>query len=784
MVPHKRTVLSIALLSLFLLSSVAPSFLIAPTAASPSSPASLAASPLSQLEASWAAPDGNQFNQNFNPQKQINSSNVQNLGLNWIFPLPTHPTALISVGGGLGVDTAPLIINGTVYFVTQFDQVFALNAANGNVLWTDVLPITPNSTAGRGIGAVGLHHHDGSAQFTTKWTAPGQSVAVPTFWIAATDWKVYAINALNGKYLLNFSIFDGVQTVQGTHTGAQYGGGVGAANLLVDQNRGLVISSAVSPASPNTGRCFYRGWDVTVSPPKMIWETYCTPPQPSSNISVDPNWDIKQVNSMKGAEIFYPGPQYHNGGAIPGTSVVDLKKLSADQLNATLYDDWGYVNQTPACKAATGGLSSGSTAAGWGAPWLLGVGPTAGWAFVNTNNPDPYNSPCVPGPELWSASVLALNETNGNWIWGFQTSSHDVWDLDCSWWQGLGNETVSGVNTQVLWKLCKDGYMYELNAQTGSLIWAYTPPIASIPRCPKYCDLLNPLNRTQMTEPYFAPDRTGAGVGTAMYPGLVVGESESSFSPTLNYIFFADEVVPSLAYYVPPNATNYKTNSGMANFAPNGGNYVASNPASNATISAVDASTGQLVWSYFVPVEGYRGGLTNSGNVVYATLSSGDLLMINAQTGKLIRDYYIGGPLNVLTSVGATANGDMELIFPITAGIVTWGTGIPGDVVALKLQSAVGGGSTITATSTTTAISTSTTTVGAGQTATTTVTVGGGGGQTVTTTVNAGGASTTITATGGGGIDPTTFYGVAVVAVIFVIATGFLAMRGRSKAGP
>jgi len=76
----------------------------------------------------------------------------------------------------------------------------------------------------------------------------------------------------------------------------------------------------------------------------------------------------------------------------------------------------------------------------------------------------------------------------------------------------------------------------------------------------------------------------------------------------------------------------------------------------------VNAATGQMVWSHFIPTQGYRGGVTTSGNIVFVTLSSGDLLMLNAQTGAVIRDYYIGGPLNVLTSVGATASGTMELI--------------------------------------------------------------------------------------------------------------------------
>src|ERR1700737_127742 len=137
---------AIAFSFLFLFSSLGMSVLISPASAA-SNPVAVA-TPLFALDANWASPAGNTFNQTFNPQNQINSSNGQYLGLSWLFPLPTHPTALLNVGGGLGVDSAPLIIHGTIYFVTQANQVFALNAANGNVLWTTVLPVLPNSTVG------------------------------------------------------------------------------------------------------------------------------------------------------------------------------------------------------------------------------------------------------------------------------------------------------------------------------------------------------------------------------------------------------------------------------------------------------------------------------------------------------------------------------------------------------------------------------------------------------------------------------------------------------------
>jgi len=181
------------------------------------------------------------------------------------------------------------------------------------------------------------------------------------------------------------------------------------------------------------------------------------------------------------------------------------------------------------------------------------------------------------------------------------------------------------------------------------------------------------------------------------------------------------------------------------------------------------------------------------------TLSSGDLLMLNAQTGALVRDYYVGAPMDVLPSIGASASGTVTILQNVgTCGggaVLTCPGTVPGDVIALTLQNVPtgsGGVTTTTATATTTAISTttvaggtttitaggttSTVTVGAGQTATVTV-----GGSTVTMT----GAGTTATVTASGtssGVSSTTLYGVAAVAVIFIIATGYLAMRGRKPA--
>jgi outer membrane protein assembly factor BamB len=744
------TIRAIAISFVFMFSAVGASVLINPVGASPnslapaSSPAPVAsASVLTAAEANWEGADA-QFNYNYNPQTVINSSDAHYVGINWLFPFPGHPAPLLTVSLGQG-SIAPMIINGTLYVLAQDDQVFALNAANGDVLWTTVLPITANSTFGHDVGKVDLHiHGDFEAYTTTLFNN------TPTFWASGADQKIYALNALTGAYELNFTDFAGTNTIPGNNPNAIESSSAG---LLVDQKDGIVITSIESGSSAATGRCFFRGWNVLVSPPKLAWTAFCTPPQPGGNLTVDPDWDISQVSNMSSAEIFYPGPAYDGGGNIPGTAVVNLKTLSPEVLNSTLYNDWGYVDQSSACSAADAGGSTGATSAGWGGPWVLGTGPTAGLAFLPTNNPDPYNSACKPGPGLWADSILALNVTTGQWVWGFQESAHDMWDYDCSWWQSLGNETVNGVSTQVLWKTCKGGYLFEINALTGALIWAWTPPASIQPRC-DYCYLENPLNSTEMQLAFPNPSLKP----TIMYPYTFAFEGEDAYNPVTNYIYIVADNNPRLVYYVAMNSSNYASNPGSAAYGPTGG--PTEGTWDNCTVVAVDAATGQLAWSYQIPIQGYRGAITTSGNIVFATLSSGDLLMLNAQNGSEIRDMYIGGPLNVGVQVGATINGTVELFVPITIGEEDWAGAetVPGGIVALALQnyppigtSGVSPPSTSVTTTTVTSTATSVTTA-AGSVSTTTVTS--------TSTSDA-------------------LYGVAAVAVIFIVVSGYLAMRGR-----
>jgi hypothetical protein len=785
---------AIALSLLFIVSGIGASVLINPAAATPNTAAPSAAAPvaaqpaLTQAEANWEFPNGNAFNQDYNPQNQINSSNVQYLGLGWIYPLPSVPTSLSSLGPGLSSVTAGmavLIANGTAFMITDFDEAIAFNVANGDVLWTALSPLAVNQTAGEATGPVPLHDHDGNEWFSTATF--GSGVSGPTLWYQGENNRVYAINALNGKYELNFSDFTGLNMVAGNNPQSIYNG-IGASNIVINQQLGILVSGHDAETDADNGRGFFAGWNLNTNPVTMKWITYDVPPQPGSPTApLNPYFDQQLIANMTGAETFYPGengstngyttPTEVAGGVLMNVNndiVVNWKSLSATQLNATLYNDWGQSDQTSQCLAIDGGGSTGSTGSAWGGAWVVGSGQTAGMVILGTNNKDPYVGPCTPGPDLWSASTFGINMTTGRIVWAFQANAHDLWDYDCSWYQALGNVTISGVNTEVIIKTCKNGYMYELNAVTGNLIWAWSPPSGGditpgAARCP-VCYMWNPLNATQMhfdwpedmiscAPTYTTACLTGSGPPFYSWPSAIAGfESEQAFDPATGQIYATSHLLPAYIGYLGLNASTYFTSPGM-NFGqacPNCGTI-----ANNATTWDINAATGQIVWHYPTSsYEGYRGQTDVSGNVVYTMQLSGDIIMIDATTGQLLRDYYIGAPLDVSVTIGAAANGQEYILFPVggcgLAAVSTCPGSSPGDIVALTLTSVPPSSSVSTTTVTTTSISTAAVSVS------------------TTTAVS----TTTVTSSS----NNTALYGVAVVAVIFIIVSGYLAMRGRKPA--
>jgi len=663
--------------------------------------------------ADWAGPNGNfPFNMNFNPQSTITSDNAKSLQVKWIWPVPLGPNTYNSGSpfgyNGQGVIVTPLIVKGLVYFVTNYHQVFALDARSGKTIWTKILPVLKfngniNPFWGPFANVTGHYH----AIWHTD-TVRGQ----PLVWLVANNYTIFAFNALTGDTNLAFKMFDLKGSVPGNF--GQYG--TITPQIVIDEQKGILVAGVAVSEAANAGRGFFLAYDITQTPPRQLWRTFIIPPQDGS----DPSWSIKSVQNMTYASIF------------DGTGAVDLKALSPTQLHDVLYADWGNFG-------FNGTHSFAGAATGWGGSWALD--PHSHIAYVATAQTSPdTNASARPGPNLWANSVLALDVTSGQMIWAFKAVAHDLWDYDCSWNVILANATISGQQRQVVFKACKSGYVFALDAKTGKLLWNFLPPSLAVNQ---YSKMLNPLSKQDMTKPWFNYPSTKQAL---MAPGPVGGiESDIAYDPTLNTVFcgpYNYNFMTTIGPIKGPGVSYIST--GSSNAFPSG-------PV-NATVWAVDANTGKSLWSYYVPAVGFRGGITVSGGVVYVPLVDGTLRMLDAKTGKAIDNRLIGGPMAIQPSIGADADGNFVIIEPastaggaLVAGAAAAGAGSPGYIFALGLPA---GQEQQTQTVVNTLVSTSVQTVA--------------------------GPST--------GISPEAFYGAVGVAVIFVVATSALAVRLRKPA--
>ena len=67
-------------------------------------------------------------NWDYSSQTQFSASNIANLQLSWVFPIPSAPSTLAGAFGAQGEVLTPLVVNGIVYTITNFHLLIAQSA--------------------------------------------------------------------------------------------------------------------------------------------------------------------------------------------------------------------------------------------------------------------------------------------------------------------------------------------------------------------------------------------------------------------------------------------------------------------------------------------------------------------------------------------------------------------------------------------------------------------------------------------------------------------------------
>ncbi len=434
-------------------------------------------------------------------------------------------------------------------------------------------------------------------------------------WLSLPDCSAVALNALTGDVVKRISRI--CADIPGNAGKYDYSG----TPLVFFRDLMIWTASSVSEGT-DAGRGFVAAYNVSTG--ALVWRWYSAPPAGG-----DANWDSDTC----------PPPCRGNVSPYIG--------------------DWGTLG-------TTGGRSRAGGGPGWGQP---AIDPADRIVILGTSQPSPdWNATYRPGPNLYSDSILALSLTDGHLVWYFQTTPHDIYDFDCGWNVAIGNITVSGSETTAVFKACKNGYVYALDARTGDEIWKFNPP--SLVR-------FNTANANYAdTHLYNATKGWVSNTpGYEQCPG-VNGGIESDIAVSGGRVFVASHNFCAFVTAGPVSVIGGSV-SGAKGFQ-----YGLLH--ANTTIYALDASTGVQDWSYSVSGVPYRGWLTSTGGLVFASTLSGDILALDASTGSLDGTTHIGSPLYEGISVGSDSAGNI-LAFQLTSS-PTYGaftSAVPGSLLAL-----------------------------------------------------------------------------------------------------
>lgn len=290
----------------------------------------------------------------FSPLTQINRENVAQLKVAWTF----H-TEDVSDGKGSkrrsGLETTPILVDGTLYLTSGFNRVFALNAETGEKLWVydpmvDLAGDYGDGLINRGVAA---------------WTDPagGSKACRVRIFEATLDARLVALDGATGEPCLDFgnrgqvSLREVARYISGEYH-------MTSPPAVIDDL--VIVGSAIDDnARVDMPSGVVRAYDVRSGVLRWKWEplrandpaTKSTPGPNAWRTGAGNAWSVMAVDPERDL-VFVPtgsaSPDYY-GGLRPGddkwsNSVVALKAKTGELawgFQLVHHDLWDYDSASP-----------------------------------------------------------------------------------------------------------------------------------------------------------------------------------------------------------------------------------------------------------------------------------------------------------------------------------------------------------------------------------------------------------------------------------------------------
>jgi alcohol dehydrogenase (cytochrome c) len=266
-------------------------------------------------------------------------------------------------------------------------------------------------------------------------------------------------------------------------------------------------------------------------------------------------------------------------------------------------------------------------ARGGGTTWITGTyDPELDLLYWGTGNPGPdFRSEVRPGANLFTNSVLAIDPDNGNRVWHYQWTPHDLWDYD-----GVGENILFDRNgRKLLAHFDKNGHLYIVDRTNGEFVraveftettWGDVDPATG-----EVTAHLKPTSEGTLIKP-------GPSGGKEGFP-------HAAYSPQTGYLY-----VPVI-----DNTALFKT-SPVGEFAEGmpwwGGDVETLGHTGNGALKAFDPVTGKQVWSWESDYPMAGSVLATAGGLVFAGEPDGNFNAWNAQTGEHLWRFQTGSGIH------------------------------------------------------------------------------------------------------------------------------------------
>jgi len=381
-----------------------------------------------------------------------------------------------------------------------------------------------------------------------------------------------------------------------------------------------------------------------------------------------------------------------------------------EALNATTGKEmWRfYVDPAPHSPGGNTWPANGTYLHGGGSIWSNpAYDPATGLLYFSTGNAGPWWGGNRPGKNLFTVAIVAVKATTGQLAGWYQEVHHDIWDFDTPSPVVLFNATVNGQAVNGIAHPSKAGWLYLLNRiAPGAAVRSMSPlynsiteqpvpqsafektyptqPIPSVGRFipqqdPPPASIVAAILKARQPVEKVLPYKVATQMYTPFEPGqfLIYGPTAlgadswmpSSYNPgtQMSYVcagvtyWGADEVIPKP--YVPGQSYVGLTD-------------VVGAPRTTGTVTAIDDTTGKVVWQQNWASNCRSGTVTTAGNLVFVGDNGGQFEALNATTGKTLWTFQTGAGANDTPAV-FEYNGQEYVAF--LAGGQTIGNIVHGD---------------------------------------------------------------------------------------------------------